>query len=74
MKLILVIISLTSISCNQLDFKVNDCIQKPDESVVWKIVELKGKESTLVQSAKNAPEIARTEKLNSSWIKAKCQD
>lgn len=73
MKLIL-FFSFLSLSCNQLDFKVNDCIQKPDEAFVWKIVELKDKDATLVQSGKNAPEIARSEKLNSNWIKAKCQD
>lgn len=74
MKTLLLLLSVLTISCNSLEFKLNDCIQKPDENIIWKIVELKDKEATLIQSAENAPEIAKPVTLNSSWIKAKCRN
>ena len=74
MKTIFLILCLTVfISCNGVDFKVGDCMQKPDESVVWKITEMNEGLATATRSGKNMPEDALEVQLDSSWIKTRCR-
>jgi hypothetical protein len=74
MKAIFLIFSFTTfISCNEVDFKVGDCMQKPDESVVWKITEINAGIATTIRSGKNMPEDVREVQLNNSWMKLRCR-
>lgn len=74
MKAIFLILCFTTLtSCNGVDFKVGDCMQKPDESVVWKITEMNEGVATTIRSGKNMPEDVREVQLDSSWIKSRCR-
>ena len=74
MKLFFLFISILLFSCQDNNFQEGDCVQKPDESVIWKISQLKDGKATAVPSGANAPEMARDIQLNSSWIKTRCKD
>jgi hypothetical protein len=60
-------------SCNEVDFKVGDCMQKPDESIIWKITQMDAGAATLIRSGKNMPEDVREIQLDSNWIKTRCR-
>jgi hypothetical protein len=48
-------------------------MQKPDESVVWKITEINAGVATTIRSGKNMPEDVREVQLNNSWMKLRCR-
>jgi hypothetical protein len=74
MKAIFLILCFTTLtSCNDVDLKVGDCMQKPDESVVWKITEMNEGVATTIRSGKNMPEDVREVQLDNSWIKTRCR-
>ncbi len=74
MKVIFLILSLTVLtSCNDIEYKVGDCIQKPDESIVWKINELSAGSAVVQPSGKIAPEMVKEIQIDSTWIKARCR-
>lgn len=60
-------------ACNEVEFKVGDCMQKPDESVVWEIKELGAGVATVQMSGNNAPEMVKEVQLSDSWIKTRCR-
>ena len=73
MKLIFILFSILLVSCQDTNFINGDCIQKPDESTVWEISDIKEGKATIVQSGPNVPEIAMEIRIDSSWIKTKCR-
>ncbi len=73
MKLLIILFPILLVSCQDTNLAKGDCIQKPDESVVWEISSIKDGNATIVQSGPMAAEIAREIKLTSSWIKTKCR-
>lgn len=73
MKFLIFIFPILLISCQDSNFVKGDCIQKPDQSTVWKISSIKGENATIIQSGIQATEMVQEIKLTSSWIKTKCR-
>lgn len=64
-------ILLTIISCNKVKMKVGECIQRPDEVFVWKIVNIQEDNLILVNQT-TQKESAVTESKNQTWSKVNC--
>jgi len=67
--LILIYLSFVLSSCFSPQFKVGDCIQKPDESSVWKVESFKDGISQLSLFNNNDKKEAT---LPGGYIKTKC--
>lgn len=74
LKIILFILSIFFVSCQGQELVNGDCVQRPDETKVWKLSNIKNGQATGVLSGQNVPEMAMDIKLDSSWIKTKCRD
>lgn len=73
MKIItLLTLSLTILSCESKNFKVGECVQKPDSITVWTISKIDADELTLEQDSNPAEENTIKSKASSSWIKTQC--
>ena len=71
MKIILFITLILSASCKTNQFKVGDCLQKPDSIEVFKIVKIEKESLKLISTReKESKEISAN--ANSLWIKTNC--
>ena len=69
----LFLIQILFISCNdKKEFKVGDCIQKPDSVIVWKIKSKNKENYTLFQQQDKREPSIKTIKLKDIWTKSNC--
>lgn len=62
------------VSCNSKEFKVGECIQKPDEAIVWKVDTVK--KDTLIITQKQNPSLPQRKEVtpSSDWIISSCSN
>ena len=60
-------------SCFGPDLKVGDCIQKPDESSVWKIENFEEGKAEISPTNKNSNLSIKEVSLPGSYIKTRCR-
>lgn len=74
-KFIFIINTLIFVACNEYShFEINDCIQKPDSVIVWKINEIddQTQEYTLSQNTDQREARLKKIKLKGHWSKTDC--
>jgi hypothetical protein len=71
--LFLIPLSLMILSCTGQDFKVSECVQKPDESSIWEITAFNEGSAVLNQITKVSNTQTKEVNLPGGYIKTKCR-
>lgn len=71
--LFLLLSTILALSCMGEKYKVGDCIQKPDESSVWKITKFNEGLAVLNQQTKVSGTQTKEVNLPSGYIKTRCR-
>ncbi|MCT4641725.1 MAG: hypothetical protein N4A33_05455 [Bacteriovoracaceae bacterium] len=72
MKFLTLSLLMLLIACNQqINLKSGDCIQKPDEIFVWKIISVESGSFSVINATKKE-EAIMNKKSSGTWVKTNC--
>jgi predicted Fe-S protein YdhL (DUF1289 family) len=69
----LLLLLISSLSCTSDNYKIGECLQKPDESSVWEIMSFNEGSAVLKQLTKVSNIQSKEVNLPSGYIKTKCR-